>query len=271
MALFTYMSGAASAAQLVTLSAQFRPNRLGAPTTIEFGIDVSSSTPGAVPSPVTDVDLSLPAGLGLATSTLGLAVCQPATLLRRGPDGCPANARVGTGSAQGKLTSEGEVITEAATVYAFLGPRLNEDEQVLFYVAGENPVSAELVFSGRLLPSPSARFGGHLDTAIPIVPAWQDGPDIAVTSFSSTLGPLGLTYYRHIHGGFVPFHPKGIGVPLRCPLGGFPFAARLTFLDGSEVMSRTAVPCPLRRDARPSNPTGGRLRRQLGASSSLLG
>jgi hypothetical protein len=243
-ALLACLPGVTRAAQVVTLNAEFRPDRLGAPTTIGFGINVSSSIPGTVPSPVTDVDLFLPAGMGLATSTLGLAVCQPATLLALGPYGCPANARVGTGSARGKLITEGEVTTERARVYALLGPRLGEDEQVLFYVEAETPVSAELVFSGRLLLSPSRRFSGHLDTSIPLVPAWQAGPDIAVTSFSSTLGPLGLTYYRHIHGRFVPFHPRGIGVPLRCPRGGFPFAARLTFLDGSHVTSHTAVPCP---------------------------
>jgi hypothetical protein len=243
-ALLACLPDVTRAAQVVTLSADFRPDRLGAPTTIGFGINVSSSTLGTVPSPVTDVDLFLPAGMGLATSTLGLAVCQPATLLALGPSGCPANARVGSGIARGQLMAGGELITETARVYALLGPRLGEDEQVLFYVEGEAPVSAELVFSGRLLPPPSTRFSGHLDTSIPLVPGWQGGPNIAVTTFNSTLGPLGLTYYRHIHGGFVPFHPRGIGVPLRCPRGGFPFVARLAFLDGSHVTSHTAVPCP---------------------------
>jgi hypothetical protein len=193
---------------------------------------------------MTELDIGLPAGLGLATSTLGLAVCNPAELLEFGPLGCPANSRVGSGRAEGKLWSNDEVITEAATVEALVGPSLEGHEQVLFYVEAEDPVSAELVFSSRLQPSVSSAFSGVLSTGIPIVPAWQGGPDIAVTSFSSTLGPQGLTYYRRVRGRFVPFHPRGIAVPAKCPKGGFPFFARLGFLDGSTVLSRYVVPCP---------------------------
>lgn len=235
---------AVSAGQAVTLSARFRPNRLGASTTIEFGFRVSSSVPARVPSPVTDVDLYLPGGIGLATSTLGLAICQPALLLELGPDGCPANARVGMGTARGEFAAEGEVIGAEAEVHALLGPPVGENEQLLFYVESDRPVLAQLVFPGQLLPSSEPRFSGHLDTAIPIIPAWKDGPNIALTSFSSTLGPLGLTYLRHTHGKIVPFHPRGIGVPSRCPHGGFPFAAKFGFADGSHAVARTAVPCP---------------------------
>jgi hypothetical protein len=237
-------AGGAQSAQLVTLDAGFQPDKLGAPTTVKFGFKVSNSSPKTVPSPVVGVDLYLPAGMGIATSTLGLAVCQPPRLLLLGLKGCPANARVGFGRASGKLRVDGEVVEEAATVQSVLGPNENHHEQVLFYVETQAPVSSELIFSGELLPSSTSVFSSHLDTSIPIVPAWNGGPDIAVTSFSSTLGPLGLTYFRHVRGVSVPFHPKGIGVPVRCPQGGFPFAAQLVFMDGSRVDARAAVPCP---------------------------
>jgi len=232
------------AAQSVALQAQFSPDKLGVATTIEFGFRVSETTPGSVPSPVIGVDIDLPAGMGLASSTLGLAICQPAILLEYGPRACPANAHVGSGIARGQLRAGGEVVTEVATVQALLGPRIDEDEQVLFFVEATEPVYADLVFPGQLLPATSASFSGRLRTVVPLVAGWLGGPDVAVTSFSSTLGPRGLTYYRHVAGGFVPFHPKGIEVPEHCPRGGFPFAARLTFLDGTSAATGTAVPCP---------------------------
>lgn len=235
--------GVARAAQRVSLEAGFSPDRLGKPTTIDFGFRVSSSVPGEVPSPVVGVDIYLPAGMGLATSTLGLAVCQPARLLELGLAGCPANARVGSGRAVGELKVEGEVIHEAARVQAVLGPNINHHEQVLFYVEGEAPVSAELLFPGELLPSTVAAFSGHLNTVVPVVSAWTGGPDISVTRFSSSLGPRGLIYYKHVHGFVVPFRPRGISVPTNCPAGGFPFRAELTFLDGSRVTADHAVPC----------------------------
>jgi hypothetical protein len=234
----------ARASQHVTLQTKFIPDKLGKATTIEFGFRVNSVTPGQVPSPVTEVNLDLPAGMGLATSTLGLAQCTPSILLEQGPSGCPANSRVGTGTARAELPGEGEILTETAVVQALLGPPVNETEQVLFYAEANTPVSAQLVFPGLVLPAPSARYSGRLDTAIPLIPTWADGPDIAVTSFSSTLGPLGLTYYRHVHDKIVPFKPKGIAVPTKCPRGGFPFRADFTFLDGTHASTTSTVPCP---------------------------
>ncbi|MFI4990986.1 MAG: hypothetical protein ACHQHO_08780 [Solirubrobacterales bacterium] len=235
--------GVTQAAQAVRLEASFAPYKLGRPTTIGFGFDVSSSTPGAIPSPVTGIDLYLPAGMGLATSTLGLAACDPARLLALGLEGCPANARVGFGTARGELKAGGEVIDEEATVQAVLGPPINENEQVLFYVESNEPVFSQFVFPGELLPSSSPAFSGHLNTTVPLVPTWTDGPDIAVTKFSSTLGPRGLTYLRHRHGVVVPFHPRGISVPARCPAGGFPFVARLVFADGSRTVAHHNISC----------------------------
>lgn len=150
------------------------------------------------------------------------------------------------GHALGLIEAEGEAVPEAAEVQAFVGPPIGEDEQVLFHVEADAPVVAELLFSGRLLPARSRQFGGELVTPIPLIESWPEGPDISVTRFDSSLGPRGLVYFHHIGGKLVPFHPRGIAVPPACPRGGFPFAARLTFLGGSEVRAHTAVPCPRR-------------------------
>lgn len=238
------MPATADASQRASLEVAFSPDKLGASTTVKFGFHVQSTTAGQTPSPLTNVDLDLPAGISLATSSLGLAVCQREVLLELGPEGCRANAWIGRGAALGEVAVGGETFTETATVDALLGPPVHENEQVLFYVAGTEPLSAELIFPGELLLTPSPRYSGSLDTSIPLVRPWTAGPYISLTSFSSTLGPLGLTYYRHRHGKIVPFRPRGIAVPRRCPRGGFPFAATFAFLDGSRASAQAAVPCP---------------------------
>jgi hypothetical protein len=232
----------ARAAQTVNLETSFRPNRLGARTTIEFGFQVHNTVSRQAPSPVTEVDLHLPAGLGLATSTLGLANCDPLALIA-GVSGCPANARIGFGSALVAVPAQGEPIEEQGSLTALVGPPNSEHLEVLFYAEGHTPVFAQLVFPGHLLDD-NAPFSGRLDTAIPLIPTWPGGPDVAVTSMTSTIGPRGLTYYRHVHGRIVPFHPRGIVVPKHCPHGGFPFRVDLTFMDGTHQSATSSVSCP---------------------------
>lgn len=239
---FTYSATSAIASQQVRLSTSFEPDRLGASTTILYGFRITT-TSGELPSPVTDIDLHIPAGMGLATSTLGLATCEPTVLLLAGPEGCPASARVGYGNALVQVPSEDGTIKENASVEAEFGPPQNENFVVLFYVQGYSPISAQLVLPGELLPDTSP-FSGRLNTAIPLIPTWPYGPDVALISFSSTIGPLGLTYYKHVHGKFVPFHPRGIEVPTNCPRAGFPFAADFSFADGTHATARSVVPCP---------------------------
>lgn len=234
-----------AADQEVTLRTTFAPDRLRTPTTIEFGFRIRSTIPGRAPSPVTSMSLYLPAGMGLATSTLGLAQCEPSTLGERGPEGCPANAQVGDGTAQAEMIVGDETIDESATIHALLGPPAGENERVLFYVEAVSPVDAHFVFPSQILPA-TGRYGGRLETTVPLIPTWTDGPDISLISFSSTIGPRGLTYYRHVRDRIVPFHPRGIGVPAHCPREGFPFRAEFTFQDATRASATSAVPCPAR-------------------------
>jgi hypothetical protein len=103
-----------------------------------------------------------------------------------------------------------------------------------------------LVFTGEVLPAYGV-FSSQLATAVPLIASVPGGPDVSILSVQSTIGPSQLTYYRHSHGRLVPFHPVGVSVPERCPRGGFPFAARFVFQDGSSASASTTVPCPPRR------------------------
>jgi hypothetical protein len=233
---------AARGAQRVALTVQFSPDRLGASTTIIYGFQISASH-GGFPSAVTDINLHLPAGMGLATSTLGLATCERSVLVAEGPNGCPANSHVGFGSAEVQVPFASYIINETANITVLFGPPENEHLVVLFYVHGRSPIAAELVFPGLILPD-SGLFGARLDTAVPVIPAVPLGPNVAVVRFRSTIGPRHLTYYRSIHGKRTSFQPKGLSVPTRCPRGGFPFTGDFTFADGSHTRARSRVPCP---------------------------
>jgi len=235
-------TAALAVSERATLNASFSPDRLAAPTTITFGFHLAT-TEGAAPPPLTGLDLRMPAGMNYTTTTLGLAICQPAALVAKGLAGCPANSRLGYGSAYVEVpfgTGAGHEIPE---VQAVSGPSPNGNLTVLFYANGLYPVSAQLAFSGEVLPD-TGRFGSQLSTTVPLVTSVPGGPDVSIVSVTSTIGPSHLTYYRHVHGHLVPFHPRGVSVPERCPRGGFPFAADFTFQDASHTSASTTVPCP---------------------------
>jgi hypothetical protein len=224
------------------LDASFAPDRLGAPTTITFGFHLAT-TEGAAPPPLTSLDLQMPAGVSYTTTTLGLAICQPAALVAKGLAGCSPNSRLGYGSAYVEVPFGTGVGHEIPEIQALSGPSPNGNLVVLFYANGLYPVAAQLAFSGEILPD-TGRFGSQLQTSVPLVASVPGGPDVSIVSVTSTIGPSHLTYYKHVHGRLVPFRPRGVSVPERCPRGGFPFVAEFTFQDGSHTSATTTVPCP---------------------------
>ena len=238
-------AGANAVTERASLQASFTPDRLGAPTAIGFGFHLATAE-GSAPPPLTSVDLRMPAGMNYTTTTLGLAICQPAALLARGLAGCPPNSRLGYGSASVEVpfgTGSGHEIPE---IQALSGPSPNGNLEVLFWANGQTPVYAQLEFSGEVLPD-SGAFGSQLATSVPLVTSVAGGPDVSIVDVQATIGPSHLTYYKHVHGRLVPFRPRGVAVPERCPHSGFPFAAEFTFQDGSSASAQTTVPCPPRR------------------------
>jgi hypothetical protein len=234
---------AAPATEQATLHASFTPDRLEASTTIGFSFHVQT-TEGLAPPPMTGVVLHMPAGMNYTLTTLGLSICQPSVLQAKGVSGCPPNSRLGAGSALVEVpfgTGAGHEIPEVQAVAGPPGPGGNM--VVLFYANGQTPVFAQLVFDGEVQPD-SSPFGTKLATEVPLIASVPGGPDVSIVEVNATIGPSGLTYYKHAHGHVVAFHPLGIGVPERCPRGGFPFSATFSFQDGSQTSASTTVPCP---------------------------
>jgi hypothetical protein len=232
----------------VSLQATLKPERLGQATTVGFGFQIAAPK-GRIPPPLTAVDVSYPGDLGIALSELGLATCTPTTLEIFGPEGCPANALMGYGTATAEIQIGPEIERESANITLIRAPTQNGRLALLFYADAVSPVSAQLVFPGLLLPAGSARFGGRININVPVIPSVPNAPDVAVVKLTSTLGPEHLTYYEHTHGHTLAYNPKGILLPNTCPRGGFPFTATFGFLDDTHAYAHTTVPCP-RPDSR---------------------
>jgi hypothetical protein len=230
------------ATQTVKLKAAFSPDRLGVGTTIHLRVAISTTT-GAVPSPVTELDVALPAGMGLGTTDLGEATCNALFLERQEPEECSANSQIGAGTATVELPVGLEPVVVHTHLTLYMGKPVAEHTTMLFYSQSHTPVVDERTFQGQLLPGAGA-FGAHLNTVIPLIETWPGGNDASIVSLQTTLGPEGITYYRYSHGRRIAYSPEGITVPERCPRGGFPFRATYRFQDGTTSAANASVACP---------------------------
>lgn len=234
---------AARGSQTATLSAAMRPEHLGGRTTIVFNIRVIPHGE-PVPSPVVAMSLLYPANIGIVTSGLGLETCSATQLEVQGR--CPANSLMGYGSGLVAMFFGSEVIEEQGKITTWMAPVQNGAITMLFYAEAPTPVSAELIFTGQLLEAP-APFGGQIGIHVPLLPTLPGAPDASLLNMTATLGPMNVTYYAWFRGKKILYHPAGLRLPQDCPRGGFPFAARFSFQDGTSAYARTSVPCPGRR------------------------
>jgi hypothetical protein len=217
------------------LTAAFRPKRLGAPTTVAFTIEIAPPAQG-VPAPISRIEFGYPENLGLATSGLGLAACEPTALEEEGTSACPANSKLGQGRAVVEVPFGPEIVQESVMLGLYAAPSSDGRLHLAILVHGKKPVLASLVMTGVLLP-------GRLQINVPAIVGIAGGPDVSLVKMSASLGGA-LTYYEHVGGRSVAYQPQGIGLPDRCPRGGWRLAARFAFINGTRSAARTVIPCP---------------------------
>jgi len=233
-----WLPGSARGAPAARVSAAFTPERLGAATTVTLGFRLARSG-GYFHAPLTGLDFRYPANLGIITSGLGVATCDPAQLEASGAAGCPANSIMGYGTASVRVPFGNEAVPETASIVLVAGPSENGFLRLLACATGLTPVAARIVM-------PTLLIAGHLQISVPLVPSLPEGPDVDVVSVHVTLGGH-LTYYEQVRGRTVAYHPRGVTLPTRCPHGGFRFSAAFSFLGGARAGAQTAVRCPRRR------------------------
>ncbi len=235
-------AGLPPAAPAVTLHAALRPERLDESTTVSIGFQIEAEA-GQLPSPLTEFDVRLPAGMGLAATTLGLATCSPKALLLGGSTDCSAESRMGFGSASAKVALGSQTVNESARISILMGRSIGGHTTMLYYFEGKAPVIAPLVFPSEVL-SVANSLTSEFDTEIPLIPTLPGAPDVAILSMRANIGPDNLTYHRHVDGRVVGYRPTGMSVPPTCPRGGFVFSAEFGFQDGAHTSATSTVACP---------------------------
>lgn len=230
----------ATPASPASLKVALVPERPGKSTTVEIALNVGGAGEA---TPVTSIELRMPAGMGLGSSTLGESNCLAAKLIAAGVGGCSGNALIGHGTASAAVPVGSQLVHETATVDALLGAPGENRIEVLFYVRASQPVYGALVLPS-ILEEDTAPYGESLDTSIPLVQTWPEGPDLALQTFSSSIGPQGVIYHRRAGGKTIAYRPLGMKVPRSCPQGGYPFGATLTFAGGAHETLAYRVRCP---------------------------
>ncbi len=235
----TAVSANASTANLrAVMSAAFEPKRLGAPTTVLFAVKIQTAA-HANPLPVSSIAVSYPTTLGLATSGLGLEACAPALLELQGAQACPANSKLGSGSAVVQVPFGPSVVSENVELAIFAVPSSDGYLHLGILAHGQSPVIANVLLAGVLS-------AGHLQISVPPIASLPDAPYVALVKMKASLGG-DLTYYERRGGRRIAYRPRGIGLPESCPRGGWRVSASFQFTDGQSSSAATGIACPPRR------------------------
>jgi hypothetical protein len=237
LAAMGWLPASAAGAPTATMSAAFTPERLGAPTALSFAFRVADSEIN--PAALVGIQLVYPRDLGLATSGLGVSACSPTRLAAQGPAACPANSRMGDGTAVVGIAFGSDLVKETVRLTLVAGPSPDGYLHLLVYAKGKFPVEAAVILTAVLRP-------GRLEITVPPIPSLPAAPYVSLREMHVTLGG-NLTYYETVKGRLVAYHPAGVGLPDACPRGGFRFAATFLLIDGERAGSKTSVACPERR------------------------
>jgi hypothetical protein len=218
----------AQAATVAVITPSFAPERLGASAAFTLAIQYSNQG-GGVPEPVTHAVVHLPAGVGIDVRAAG--ICPKSKLQKQSGRGCPASARIGSGSALMGAHLGAINLHENATLSAWRGPDQGGHPTMEILGEGLTPLEERVVVTG-VLEADHGPYGQRLTMAIPPIPTLPTEPNASVLHFSLTVGSGHGRLGRLIH------------VPSRCPAGGFPFAADFGYADGTSSRSAATVHCP---------------------------
>jgi hypothetical protein len=213
-----------------TIAASFQPDRLGAMGALTVTIDLAEDALGD-PPPLRRSVLRLPAGLGVEIPHL--RSCESERLRLLGPRGCPAQSKLGVGRALVRAPLGSELLDESVSLWVFLGPLRNLQPTFEMLAQGYTPFDERVVLSGTVLPD-NPPYGEDLVLSVPAIPTLPLEPDASVASMSLTIG----SSRRSARESNTTIEPT------RCPPGGFPFAAELTYADGSTQDVSAATACP---------------------------
>jgi hypothetical protein len=217
-----------------SIGASFRPDALGAMGALTVTIDLTGGALGD-PPPLRRTILRLPDGLGVEVPHL--VSCQPARLRRLGARGCSPQSRLGVGRALLHARLGSQLLDESVSLWVFVGPLRNLQPTFEILAQGYSPFQERVVLTGTVLPD-DPPYGEDLVLTVPPIPTLPLEPEASIVSLSLTIGSTRRS----------PSEPNSAVEPQRCPASGFPFAAELTYADGSQQDARSTVPCPTTKE-----------------------
>jgi hypothetical protein len=207
-----------------------------------------------VVSPATKIRIMAPAGIDITSSDLGMATCQlPQASITNVLAGsaaqtpCPRNSLLGHGTATAMLrfTPSERPILGRANVSLFSGDEVERNPGLMIFVAALNPVATGLAYTGYLFEA-ERPFGLGMQLLLPLIPSPPFGATVSLGKMRVTIGARDIVYSERRGGRTVRYRPQGLGLPTRCPKGGFPFRVQLEFANGSHRTVTTRVRCPPR-------------------------
>jgi hypothetical protein len=231
------LSASASAAPTITMKAVAVPiqgfphtgNILGAGAALKTEFTISGTEYGGFPPPLTGVKFYGPAGAKLHPQ--GFGTCAPSVIQEKGPSACSKQSSAGPkGSASGVVSFGTERVAETVSVQPFFAP----GGDLSFFVDGTSPVSIEILSTGKVLTS-SPPFGPTVEAEVPLIESVPGALDASAKEINVTVG---AAYKKGKKTNYY------IVVPKKCPKGGFPLKAVMSFLGGSTAEATYSAPCP---------------------------
>jgi hypothetical protein len=231
------LSASASAAPTITFKAKAVPiagipgtgNILGAGAAVQTEFTISGTEYGGFPPPLIGVTAYLPAGVKLDPGAFG--TCAASVIQEKGPSACPKKSSAGPkGSASGVVSFGTERVSETVAVIPFFAPGGGLE----FYVNGVSPVSIEILAKGNITTA-AAPYGPKFQGEVPLIESVPGALDASAESISVKLGAAYKKGKKTISYGTLP---------KKCPKGGFPLKAVLSFLGGSTAEATYNAPCP---------------------------
>ncbi len=160
-----------------------------------------------------------------SAATAGTCKAQPGVVGRLGVAVCPANSRIGAGTAH--VRAGDETIEAKVTVYR--GP--GSDRRLTIFVKAEAGASLGITVTmrGTLQRIADGGFGYRFDMPVPRIP-FGTSAQVRLVDFALDVGARRRG---------VPF----IQAPRSCPKGGFPFSIAWTLEGGRTVTDRKSISC----------------------------
>jgi hypothetical protein len=231
------LSATASAAPTITFKAKAVPipgfphtgNILGAGAAVQTEFTISGTEYGGFPPPLTGVTVLFPNGVKLHPQ--GFAACPENTIKEKGPSACPKKSAAGPkGSASGVVSFGTERVAETVSVQPFFA----SGGGLEFFVDGTSPVSIEILSKGTITNS-SPPFGPKFVGEVPLIESVPGALDASAKTINVTVGSAYKQGKKTVYYG---------SLPKKCPKGGFPLKAEMSFLGGSTATAEYKAPCP---------------------------